>query len=90
MARTDVFLQLPNGSHMHAKTDLTGHGIVRVGEEFVARERSGFGRSPLIPGGKKLLVRVLEVTKVNRSYHILRVDILQDLTAEPVEQRQMF
>jgi hypothetical protein len=82
MARTKVFLRLPDDVEIMAATDLTGYGNVIVGEEFTARELWSFGKGKLIPNGRKLRVKVREVEVLGQSYHVLHVDILEDLTPQ--------
>lgn len=81
-ARGKVHLLLPDGTRMLARTDLTGHGVVSAGTEFLARELWTTGHNRVMKGGRRLRVVVVEVERVHRSYHILRVEIVKDLTPE--------
>jgi hypothetical protein len=91
MARTHVHLVLPDGASFHAQTDLHGHGIVHAGEEFIARECWSFGSGTrLMKGGRKLHVRVKEVERRGRSYHLIHVEVLQDSTPERTSQVELF
>ena len=94
-ARSKVYVRLPEGyAHRRgdtflARTDLTGHGIVREGEEFTAREMWPMG-DRLMKGGRKMRVRVVRVERVTRGWHILHVEVLKDLTPPPVKQGELF
>jgi hypothetical protein len=88
-ARGTVHLRLPGGARMLARTDLTGNGIVYEGTEFVARELWP-NEDRLIRDGRKLRVRVKAVERVSRSYHVLDVEVLEDLTPERAEPGELF
>jgi hypothetical protein len=90
MARGEVFLDFDDGHGCRPdtySTDLTGYGQVAVGEEFTVREKM-FGR--LLAGGFKARVRVKAVEARGRSFHVLHVEVLEDLTPQPTGQREMF
>lgn len=90
MARGKVFLQLPGRDECETwewKTDLTGHGSVGIGEEFIAREMI-FGR---LEGGRKLRVGVVAVHKrAIGNADIIQVEILADLTPPPKVEGDLF
>ena len=85
MARTNVFLRFDDWTS-YWRTNLTGRGSVAVGEIFEVREVRQCGRSRLVPHGQRLKVRVTAVERRSRTYHILDVEVLEDLS-EPREQQ---
>lgn len=91
MARTQILMRLPGSKEPRLfRTNLKGHGSVREGEEFTAREMWGWGKPVLMEGGKRLLVRVTAVERLARNHHIVNVEILTDLTAKPNKQGKLF
>lgn len=87
MARGEILMVLPGHDEpITAKTDLTGYGSVRVGEKFIAR-RVLFGKTK---GNGKWRVRVREVERIRRNYHIVHCDVIKDLTGATSAQHAMF
>jgi hypothetical protein len=90
MARGEVFIEDERGSIRAWRTDLTGHGNVRIGEEFTVRELGQFGCGGLVKCGRKLRVRVVSIDAKGRSFNVLKVKILQDMTPCPLQQDTLF
>ena len=89
-ARSEVFIEGDRGDVRLWKTDLTGHGDVAEGDEFVIRQVEQFGKPRLVKGGIKRRVRVRSVRRESRSYHVLSVDVVEDLTPQLHQQRDLF
>lgn len=77
MARTNVFIR--DGSTVQVwRTDLHGHGPVRVGEEFTAYQLTQYGSPRLVPGGKRRRVRVTAIFRPEGGSKQLIVEDLDD------------
>jgi len=81
MARTNVFIE-DNGKVRLWRTDLHGHGDVTEGEKFVIRELEQYGSGGLVKDGIKRRVRVHTVRRESSNFHVLSVDVLDDMTPE--------
>lgn len=87
MARGEVFIVLPGSDKIKLwRTDLTGHGSIRLGAEFTIRELWQWGRNNLVPNGRKLLVRIAsEHSRLGVRTPVFNVEIVKDLSPEKVE-----
>lgn len=92
MARGEIFMRLPGSKEAHVwRTDLTGHGKVHVGEEFVCRECEFWGANRVAKGGKKLRVRVVAVRSKRIGNHdVIDVEILEDLSPATFKDNGLF
>lgn len=79
-ARSKVFIEDDGGDVRLWKTDLSGYGDINEGDEFIIRELSQYGRSTLVKDGIKRRIRVVDVNRQSRSFHILKVEILEELS----------
>jgi len=88
MARTEIFVKDDSGGVQLWRTDLTGYGDVKVGEEFTIRELHQRGRCGLVKDGIRRKVRVVSVEEYRRTFHVHEVETIEE-TAAP-ETKKLF
>lgn len=77
MARRTVYIEMPvSCTRAWFRTDLRGHGQIRIGEEFTARECHAWGTQKLVKRGTTMRVRVTQIVLLAGRLDLLSVEIL--------------